>query len=315
MHKVIFDTDPGVDDAMALLFLARHPEIQLLGVTTVFGNAAIEVTTRNALFLREAFGFDAPVAQGAGRCFDPNRGTGHFPHMIHGANGLGDIQLPEPAHRRPLDHDDAAGFIIDTVRANPGEVSIIAVGRMTNLALALRRDPGIAGLVKDVTLMGGAFFVPGNVTPAAEANIHGDPEAADLVLTAPWKVYVVGLDVTGQTQMSRPELAALAPKSQALTLLDALSQRYIDFYDALIPDAMLVHDTCACVHLVRPDLFTRTEGAMRVVCEGIATGQTILKPQGRPFPPGDWDGLPVQAAVTGVQSAAVMALVAETLAL
>lgn len=314
MHKVIFDTDPGVDDAMALLFLARHPQVNLLGVTTVFGNAAISVTTRNALFLREAFGFDAPVAQGAGVCFDPARETGDFPDFIHGANGLGDIALPDPAHLRPLDHPDAVGFIIDTVRAHPGQVSIIAVGRMTNLALALARDPGIAALVRDVTIMGGAFFVPGNISPAAEANIHGDPEAADLVLTAPWKVHVVGLDVTGQTQMTRAELRALAPKSPALTLLDALSQRYIDFYDRLIPDAMLVHDTCACVHLVRPDLFTRTEGTMRVVCQGIATGQTILKPQGRPFPPGEWDDLPVQSAVTGVQADQVMALVAEVLA-
>lgn len=313
MHKVIFDTDPGVDDAMALLFLHVHPEIELLGVTTVFGNASIDTTTRNALFLREAFGFDAPVARGAGQTLDPARAGGDWPVMIHGANGLGDIALPEPAFQRPLDHDNAVQFLIDTVRANPGEVSIIAVGRMTNLALALQRDPGIAVLVKDVTIMGGAFFVPGNITPAAEANIHGDPEAADLVLGAEWRVTVVGLDVTTQTQMTRTRLAELASRGAAIRLLDAISQKYIDFYDRLISDAMLVHDTCACVCLLRPDLFQLVPGRMRVACEGVASGQTILAPEGHPFPPSAWDGRPLQWAALNVQAEAVMDLIAQTL--
>jgi purine nucleosidase len=315
MHKVIFDTDPGVDDAMALLFLHRHPEVELLGVTTVFGNASIENTTRNALFLREAFGIDAPVARGADTPYDPARVPHAYPVMVHGENGLGDIPIPETPPSRPLDHEDAAQFIIDTVRAHPGEVSVVAVGRMTNLANALRRDPAIAGLVKKVVIMGGSFYVPGNVSPAAEANIHGDPEAADAVTTAPWKLTVIGLDVTGQTVMTRTELAALREAGGSdLALLDALSQDYISFYGHLLEDGMLVHDTCACVALVRPELFETVRGAVRVVCGGIADGQTILKPAGRRFPPGEWDGLPEQTVAVGVAASAVMALITETLA-
>lgn len=312
MHKVIFDTDPGVDDAMALLFLHRHPQVQLLGVTTVFGNAAIETTTRNALFLCEAFGIDAPVARGAGVTFDPTRPTGPFPDMIHGVNGLGDIPLTDPI-RRP-DPLDAADFIIQTLRRNPGEVSLIAVGRMTNLAEALRRDPHIASLVKDVTIMGGAFFEPGNVSPAAEANIHGDPEAADLVLGAAWKVAVIGLDVTTTTAMTRGELAELAKTGgPAVELLNDLSQRYIDFYGHYLPEAMLVHDTCACAYVVAPELFQMAQGQMRVVCGGIADGQTILKPHGRHFPPGPWDHRPVQKAAIRAKVAPLMALIHRTL--
>jgi len=313
MPKVIFDTNPGIDDAMALLFLHLHPAVELLGITTVFGNAAIETTTRNALFLCAAFGIDAPVAQGAGVTLEPARAPGQWPEAIHGRNGLGDIALPEPLALPALDPRDGAQFIIDTVRAHPGDVSIVAVGRMTNLALALQRDPQLPALVKDVTIMGGAFFVPGNVTPAAEANIHGDPEAADLVLGAAWPVTVIGLDVTTQTQMSRAELARLAQGGGSLVLLNDISQKYIDFYDRIIPDAMLVHDTCACVHLLRPDLFRTVEGKIQVVCGGIAEGQTILKPAGRPFPPSPWDGVPVQRAAIGVAPEAVMHLIGQVL--
>ncbi len=191
MHKVIFDTDPGIDDAMALLFLHKHPEIDLIGVTTVFGNAPIEITTRNALYLGDAWNIAAPVARGAGQTFDPARGGSYWPTAIHGHNGIGDVPLPETVARE-ADPRPAYQFIIDTVRAHPGEVTLIAVGRMTNLALVLKHDPDVAALVKQVIIMGGAFDLNGNVSPAAEANIHGDPEAADLVFTAPWRVVVVG---------------------------------------------------------------------------------------------------------------------------
>lgn len=173
MHKVIFDTDPGVDDAMALLFLHRHPAIELVGITTVFGNASIETTTRNALFLKGAWNIAAPVAKGIGETLDAGRPHVGWPTGIHGDDGLGNIDVPAQIDL-PLDPRPAHRFIIDTVRANPGQVTLIAVGRMTNLARALRDDPEIATLVKAVVIMGGAFDVPGNITPAAEANIHGD---------------------------------------------------------------------------------------------------------------------------------------------
>ncbi|MCT7666819.1 nucleoside hydrolase [Shinella kummerowiae] len=314
MHKVIFDTDPGVDDAMALLFLHNHPEIDLIGITTVFGNASIETTTRNALFLKREWGIAAPVAKGDGKTYNPMRNPIDWPVMIHGHDGLGNIDVPETIDL-PLDPRPAHRFIIETVRANPGEVTLIAVGRMSNLAYALKEDPEIAGLVKQVIIMGGAFDVPGNITPAAEANIHGDPEAADVVMGAAWKVVVVGLDVTMKTVMLRKRLADLTTQNgKHLKLLSDISQFYIDFYGQHVKDeGMVVHDSCACVYLVAPELFTTRSGAIRVVAGGIADGQTIQKPDGRGFPPGNWDDLPSQQACIGIDAEKVMALLDATL--
>lgn len=309
MHKVIFDTDPGIDDAMALLFLHRHPQIDLIGVTTVFGNAPIDLATRNALFLKQEWGIRAPVAQGAGVTFDPSRPEGHWPTFIHGENGLGDIDIPSSLDAQ-ADARPAWQFIIDTVRAQPGEVTLVAVGRMTNLALALKADPDFAALVKEVVVMGGAFDLNGNVSPAAEANIHGDPEAADLVFTAPWRVTVVGLDVTLKTVMTSGFLAEMASAGgAAVQLLSDISQFYIDFYRHRVGDGMVVHDSCACVYVVAPELFTTRSGPVRVVCGGIADGQTIQKPDGRVFPPGHWDGHPSQSVCIDVQPERVLEVI------
>lgn len=309
MHKVIFDTDPGVDDAMALLFLHHHKDIDLLGVTTVFGNARIEVTTRNALFLKREWKIEAPVAQGAGETFIPHRVTHEPPKHIHGADGLGNIGVPETVDIAP-DPRPAAQFIIDMVRKYPGEVTLVAVGRMTNLANALKQDPEIVSLVRQVVIMGGAFEVPGNVTPAAEANIHGDPEAADVVATATWPVVWIGLDVTMQTVMTRTQLKDIADAAGVRgKLLFDLSQFYIDFYEGLVDDGMVVHDSCACAYVVAPELFTTRSGTVRVVCGGIADGKTIQKPDGRGFGPSDWDNLPSQKIAIGIDDKAVLKLI------
>ncbi|PZU85781.1 MAG: nucleoside hydrolase [Shinella sp.] len=314
MHKVIFDTDPGVDDAMALLFLHHHQEIDLLGVTTVFGNATIETTTRNALFLKREWKIDAPVARGAGETFIPHRVSHEPPTLIHGDDGLGNIGVPEVIDL-PLDPRPAHRFIVDTVRANPGEVTFVAVGRMTNLANALKEDPEIVSLVRQVVIMGGAFDINGNVTPAAEANIHGDPEAADIVFTASWPVVIVGLDVTTKTVMTRQQLADIrdaAGSSRARLLFD-LSQFYIKFYESRVPDGMVVHDSCACVYVVAPELFTTRSGAVRVVCGGIADGATIQKPDTRGFGPSDWDNLPSQKVCVDIDPDAVLKVIHDTI--
>lgn len=313
MHKVIFDTDPGVDDAMALLFLVRHPDIELLGITTTFGNASIETTTRNALFLKREWKIDAPVAMGDGQKYLASGEIYDYPHYVHGHDGLGNIDIPEIIDL-PLDPRPAHQFIVDTVKAHPGEVTIIAVGRMTNLANALSEAPEIADLVRDVVMMGGAFDVPGNVTPAAEANIHGDAAAADAVFIAPWKVAAISLDVTLKTVMSRPRLAELAGIGGAeMELLDRVSQFYIDFYDGEVENSMVVHDTCACVYVVAPALFTMRPGAVRVQVGGVGEGRTIQKPDGMRFGPGVWDEQPSQLVSVGVDAAGVMTLVEETL--
>ena len=313
MEKVIFDTDPGVDDAMALLFLHRHPGIDLIGITTVFGNASVETTTRNALFLCERWGIEAPVAKGAASPFAPERRQHAFPAFIHGENGLGGIDIPETITRE-ADPRPAHRFIIDTVKANPGEVTLVAVAPLANLALALKEAPEIAGLVKRVILMGGAFAMPGNASPAAEANIHNDPEAADLVFTASWPVAAIGLDVTTKTVMTRGRLAQIAAEGgEALHLLNDLSQFYMDFYRHRVGDGMVVHDSCACVYAVAPELFETMSGAVRVLTDGIAEGKTVLKPDGMRFGPSAWDGHPSQTICTHIDASAVLELIRVTL--
>ncbi|SHF78507.1 Inosine-uridine nucleoside N-ribohydrolase [Kaistia soli DSM 19436] len=293
--KVIYDTDPGVDDAMALIFLDAAPDVELVGITTVLGNHRIDTTTRNALFLKDYFNIAAPVAQGAGKPLVIDEGEP--PVYVHGSNGLGDIPLPDIIRSKP--HElPAHRFIIETVRANPHEISIVAVGRMTNLALALREDPEIAALVKEIVIMGGAFGYRGhggNVTPVAEANIIGDPHAADEIFAASWPIVVVGLDVTQEAVVSLTYLEQLRDTAgRAGQFIWDISRFYENFYfqSTGLP-GFPVHDSSAVGYLLDPTLFTTRAGPIRVVTEGIAIGQTIQMPNNRSFPPGNaWEGRP-----------------------
>ena len=317
MHrlKVLFDTDPGVDDAMALLLLARHPRIDLIGVTTGFGNADLATCTRNALYLKQVFGFAAPVSQGAGR---PLVGEpGDPPAFVHGLNGLGEVPLPDQVATQ-CDPRPAHRLLIDLIRAHPGEVTVIAVGRSTNLAHALAEDPGIVGLVRAVVVMGGAFGFnghTGNVTPVAEANVLGDPHAADLVLGAAWPVTMVGLDVTYDTIMSDAYVNDLAEVGGADgRLVRAISQFYQDFHKASAGiDGFYVNDSSAVVYALHPEFYTTTRGTIRVVPDGIARGQTIIKREGKNFAPGDWDDRPLQTICVGVRADAVLRVYRDTI--
>ena len=302
-RKVIFDTDPGIDDAMALLFLHYLPGIELLGVTSTFGNHVVDVTTRNALYLVERFKIDVPVARGVGI---PLMGDyGPPPVYVHGNNGLGDVPVPDQVATRP-DPRPAHKFIIDTVRAHPGEVTLLAVGSMTNLALALREDPDIAGLVKEVIIMGGAFGYfgnLGNVTPASEANIHDDPTAADEVFGANWHVTAVGLDVTHRVEMPQDYLRALSQEAGEVgKFIWDITRFYEDFYRKSGMPNIFCHDASAVAYLADPSLFKTRAGAVRVVTEGLANGQTIQKPDSRKFPPGAWDGRPSQSICIDVDA-------------
>jgi inosine-uridine nucleoside N-ribohydrolase len=313
-HKVIYDTDPGVDDAMALVFQALHPDIELLGLTSVFGNATIETTTRNARYLAGRFAVGVPVARGAAA---PLKRAAPEPlAQIHGDNGLGNMALAivdEAVDEAPLDARPAHRFIIDTVRAHPGEVTLLAVGPLTNLALALADDPQIASLVKQVVIMGGAFGtggVLGNVTPAAEANMLGDPDAADRVLGAAWPVAIVGLDVTQPTIMSRDYLASLRDRGGAAgQFVWDVSRHYEAFHqESAQLRGIYVHDSSAVAYLLAPHLYTTRSGPVRVLTEGIAVGQTIQKPWTLPVPAPDWDHRPDCKVCVGVDVAGMLAL-------
>lgn len=312
--KVIFDTDPGIDDAMALLLLARHPRVELAAITTVFGNGAIGTVTRNALYLAARFGISAPVARGADR---PLVGeVGPPPTFVHGHNGLGDIQLP-PVQGN-LDPRPAHRLIAEMVRSDPGGVTVIAVGRMTNLALALAEAPDIAGKVARVVVMGGAFGHgghTGNVTPVAEANIWGDPHAADIVFGADWPITIVPLDVSQETQMSERYLADLAEVAgEDGRFVRSVSAFYQEFHrQSAGIDGFYVHDSSAVAYALHPEFFRTETGTVRVVTDGIAAGQTLIKPDAKRFPPSAWDNRPSQTICTEVNAAAVLDLYRRTL--
>jgi inosine-uridine nucleoside N-ribohydrolase len=313
--KIIFDTDPGIDDAMALLFIEASPALELVAVTTVYGNADIEITTRNALYLKDRFGLKAPVFKGTDKPLTRPRNPS--PTFVHGENGLGDVELlglvPATPEAKP-----AHQAIIDLVRADPGEITLVAVGPLTNLALALKADPAFAPLVKAVVIMGGAFGVagkPGNVTPVAEANIWNDPEAADLVFTAPWHVTAVSLDVTTQVVMTPAYMDALeASAGPAGEFLNAISKPYAAFYggrDGIV--GCCVHDAAAVAFVIDPSLFEVRAGSIRVITDGIALGQTCQKVDGELFGPSAWDDQPVQAITVGVKAEGLLKLYAETM--
>jgi inosine-uridine nucleoside N-ribohydrolase len=314
-HKIIFDTDPGIDDAMALLFIEASPALDLLAITTIFGNSDIETTTRNALYLKRRFGLSAPVYKGTDKPLTRPRNPS--PTFVHGENGLGDVELTGLVPAQP-EAKPAHQAIIDIARQHPGEVTLVAVGPLTNLALALKADPEVATLLKAVVIMGGAFGVagkPGNVTPVAEANIWNDPEAADLVFTAPWALTAVSLDVTTQVVMSPAYMDALESSAgPAGVFLNEISKPYAAFYgsrDGI--EGCCVHDAAAVAFVIDPSLFEVRRGSVRVVTDGVALGQTCQKAEGELFGPSAWDDQPIQAATVAVNEAGLLKLYAETM--
>jgi purine nucleosidase len=256
---VILDTDPGVDDAMAMLYLAASSNIRLHSITTVFGNAAVSQTTRNARYILQRFKIDIPVWYGAD---GPLTGERHIPELkVHGEDGLGNTGIANEAPDL-LDDKPAWKHICDTVMANEGRVTILAIAPLTNLALALRHQPEIAQFVDQVVVMGGAFGTrgrTGNIRPYAEANFFYDAEAASEVLSADWPITIVGLDVTEDCIMSRALVQELsATGGDAGAFIRQISHGYEAIYreyDGI--DGFCIHDVAAAVYVVAPHLFTR----------------------------------------------------------
>src|SRR5687768_2960774 len=188
----LLDLDTGIDDALALLLALRSPEIELVGITCVAGNVTLPQVVRNTLGVLEASSApQLPVAAGAEKPLRRRLTTATF---FHGADGIGGVPLPPT--RRTVTTQSAAALICETARDHDGALTVVAVGPLTNLALALDHDPSLPRRVKRLVVMGGAALIPGNVTPAAEANFHNDPEAADAVFSAGFDLTMIGLDVT-----------------------------------------------------------------------------------------------------------------------
>ncbi|MGQ9908509.1 MAG: nucleoside hydrolase [Candidatus Flexifilum sp.] len=289
-RKIIIDTDPGVDDSMAIFFALASPELELIGLTTIFGNVHTSLATVNALRLLEIAGRpDIPVAKGAD---DPlaHPYKGPVPY-VHGDDGQGNVELPPPTGRA-LDMT-AAEFIIDRVMAHPGEITLIPIGPLTNIALALRLEPRIAENVREVVLMGGNAFCPGNASPAAEANILNDPEAADVVFGAPWSVTMVGLDVTHRVNMTKAHLAEYGRIDNPLAQhIHRIVPHYVHFFETYYDiDGIYVHDSSAVAYVIDPSLFRCVQAPIRVDTDGgISRGKTWPSMSKRILPP--WEHRP-----------------------
>src|SRR3954447_22913305 len=250
-RRVILDTDPGVDDAMALFFLLRSPELELEAITTVFGNVDVEQTTRNALILLDVAGFEnISVAGGAGQPLMPHRQRQKGGAVVHGDNGLGGATLPAPS--RPAGSQRAAELIVERVMAAPGEITLIAVGPLTNVALATCLEPKIVENVRELIIMGGAATVPGNVTPLAEANFHNDPEAASIVVSAGYRLALVGLDVTLQAIITPEQVDLLRDQGGAVgQFIHAISSHYGAHYARQTGRiGFPMHDSAAVIYAV-----------------------------------------------------------------
>ncbi|XP_043687266.1 uridine nucleosidase 1-like isoform X1 [Telopea speciosissima] len=274
-EKIIIDTDPGIDDSMAILMAFQSSEVEVLGLTTVFGNVSTEGATRNALLLCEIAGRPGiPVAEGSS---EPLKGGKPcVADFAHGSDGLGNVFLPPPKEKKI--EKSASEFLIDKVSEYPGEVSILALGPLTNIALAIKKDSSFASKVKRLVVLGGAFFALGNVNPAAEANIYGDPEAADIVFTSGANIVVVGINITTQVKLTDEDLSELRDsKVRHAQFLGELCKFYRDWHvksDGVY--GIFPHDPVSFVAVARPHLFTYKKGVVRVETQGICVGQTLM---------------------------------------
>ena len=278
MKRVIIDTDPGIDDTAAILFALNSPELHIEALTTVFGNVSVEQCTVNALRILEAAGrSDIPVYQGAGKPFGLWEPA--FAQYIHGGDGLGDSDAPFPT--TGARDRNAVLEIIERVQAEPGELAFIALGRLTNLALAINVEPTIADMLTEVVVMGGAVSVPGNVTPVATANIWGDPQAADVVYRSGAPIAQVGLDVCREVEFSPEQLATTwAADTPATRLLQGavafIQQAYNRRGRLRNPRGAQFNDVPAMGYAIAPHLYATRQAYVRVEHRSeFSDGQTV----------------------------------------
>ena len=255
-RDIIIDTDPGQDDAAAILLaLASPEEINVLGITAVAGNVPLPLTQKNARIVCELAGkVDVPVFAG---CDAPIARKLVTAEHVHGKTGLDGPTLPDPT--MPLQDQHAVDFIIESLRERPsGTVTLCPLGPLTNIATALQRAPDITERVQEIVLMGGAYFEVGNITPAAEFNIYVDPEAADIVFKSGIQITVMPLDVTHKALVTPDRINAL--RARKTKVCDAMADM-VDFFerfdtDKYGSDGAPLHDPCVTAYLIKPELFS-----------------------------------------------------------
>ena len=259
-EKIILDCDPGVDDCVAMLLAFASPrEIEILGITTVAGNVPEHIGTENALRICHSAGrHDIPVHAGCqGAMFPAER----LAPSSHGLNGLGGVEID--AAQIAVQPQHAVDFIIETVMGNSGQITLCAIGPMTNIAVALLKEPGIAKHLKRIVFMGGAAFCPGNMTPAAEFNFWIDPHAAQIVLRSGIPMTMIGLDVTNKVVMSPAWIDEMRSNSSHLGADVAAMMASYGKSDPCL------HDPCVIAYLLEPSLFGGGDAYVEVDCSSV----------------------------------------------
>ena len=274
MKRIILDTDPGIDDAVALILALKSKELKLEAVTTVSGNVHVDKCTKNALRILELMRReDVPVAKGASK---PLKRRLYTAEHVHGKDGLGDANLPEPAIKAADEH--AVDLIIEKIACNPRGVILVPIGPLTNIALAMVKEPEIVENVEGIVLMGGAYGVTpygfGNVTPVAEFNIYTDPEAARIVFDSGMEMTAVGLDVTTDPQalLIRNDFERIKEaNTTAAEIVVKIIEKTLN-----LRRAVALHDAMAVSYLIYPDLFTAKKYRVDIETKGeFTTGQTV----------------------------------------
>ena len=277
MERVIIDTDPGIDDAAAILLALASPELSVEAATTVFGNGTIEECTRNALIVLETAGRgDVPVYSGVGR---PLMRELHVAHYVHGSDALGGVGLPDPKGKPRARH--AVRELVDRVMASPGEITVIALGPLTNVALALSMEPGMAQAMAELVVMGGAVLTHGNASEVASANLHNDPEAAAIVYQSGAPLVQVGLDVCRKTTIQEQQLERIrqanTPTANLLARITPQLAGFLATAERLQPGAgVRYNDIPAIAYLIDPGLYEARDYYVRISTrDELTRGQTV----------------------------------------
>ncbi|MBL8699139.1 MAG: nucleoside hydrolase [Alphaproteobacteria bacterium] len=275
MTKILIDCDPGHDDAVAILYAARH--LDLVAITTVFGNASVENTTRNALAICALGGLEVPVARGFSGPFVG--GEPPFAAAAHGRTGIDGAELPAP--RREPAGVHAVEMIIETARRHQGELVLAIIGAHTNVAVALRLEPRLRQWLRAITVMGGTAGV-GNVVPTACINVYSDPEAAHVVFTSGVPITWIGYELTRTVLMRTSDIARLRAGGTVARTIGDLAEFYRQSYIRIYGiDGAPMHDGCAILPFVRGDLIRHEPAALAVeLAPGLARGMTLVDRRG-----------------------------------
>ena len=274
-QKIIIDTDPGIDDTMAIFFALNSPEVNLLGLTTVYGNTSTDKGTLNALRILEiASRTDIPVYEGAVKPLETEyKGKGEF---VHGYDGQGNTNLPPPTTK--AGKGSAVDFLEEKIKEHPGEVTLVPIGPLTNIAKLFIKNPKIARDIKEIILMGGNALSQGNASPSAEANIKNDPEAADIVFSADCEISMVGLDVTNEVFMDKENIDKIVNfDSPQAKHLKKIFPFYVNFLSQFFnKEGMPTHDSSAIAYLIDRALFKTIQYPIVVETLGISRGKTWM---------------------------------------